>query len=164
MKTWITTSLFPGIPDADVDELLALYPSDIRKGSPFDTGIFNALTPQFKRIAAFQGDGVFQAPRRWMLENTLPENPNVWFYGASFSPSAKRSNTNTERLSSSSCVVSKRLKLLPVVGSVSRQLCAPIFQNIRPAECVNIGSFFGPSKHVRRRRARWVSRPFRQSP
>jgi len=76
--------LFPGIPGADVDDLLALYPSDIREGSPFNTGILNALTPQFKRIAAFQGDGVFQARRRWLLENTLPKNPNVWFYGASF--------------------------------------------------------------------------------
>jgi len=63
---------------------MQLYPADITKGSPFDTRLLNALTPQFKRIAAFQGDGVFQAPRRWMLENTVPGNPNVWVYRKSY--------------------------------------------------------------------------------
>lgn len=81
MRQWVQTEFFPGIPDADLDELLRLYPADITKGSPFDTGPLNALTRQFKRIAAFQGDGVFQAPRRWMLENTRPINPSIWVYG-----------------------------------------------------------------------------------
>ncbi|KAF8964271.1 Alpha/Beta hydrolase protein [Flammula alnicola] len=58
------------------NQLATLYPSDITQGSPFDTGILNALTPQFKRIAAFQGDGFFQR------------------------------------------LVSKRLKALPILGSV----------------------------------------------
>jgi carboxylesterase type B len=91
---YIKTDFFPGITDAQLNQLATLYPSDITQGSPFDTGILNAITPQFKRIAAFQGDGVFQAPRRWLLQNTVPTNPNVWSY------------------------VSKRLKLLPVLGSV----------------------------------------------
>ena len=80
MKGWIKNVFLPGVSGADVDKIMQLYPADITKGSPFDTGRFNALTPQFKRIAAFQGDGVFQAPRRWMLENTIPGNPNVWVY------------------------------------------------------------------------------------
>jgi hypothetical protein len=83
LREWIQTVFFPGVPDADLDNLMQLYPADITKGSPFDTGRFNALTRQYKRIAAFQGDSVFQAPRRWMLENTLPTNPNVWAYGKS---------------------------------------------------------------------------------
>ncbi|KAJ6555002.1 hypothetical protein DFH09DRAFT_924326, partial [Mycena vulgaris] len=45
------------------------YPNDITKGSPFDMGILDALTPQFKRIPAFQGDGVFQAPRRFFQQS-----------------------------------------------------------------------------------------------
>ena len=44
-----------------------MYPSDITKGSPFHTGYMNALTPQYKRVAAIQGDLVFQAPRRFFL-------------------------------------------------------------------------------------------------
>jgi len=45
------------------------YPDDITQGSPFDTGIANAMTPEFKRLAAFFGDFVFQAPRRFLLEH-----------------------------------------------------------------------------------------------
>ncbi|PPQ85181.1 hypothetical protein CVT25_004188 [Psilocybe cyanescens] len=91
---YIKTVFFPGVTDAQLSQLAMLYPSDITQGSPFDTGILNALTPQFKRIASFQGDGVFQAPRRWLLQNVIPTNPNVWAF------------------------ISKRLKGLPALGSV----------------------------------------------
>ncbi|KAF9046245.1 carotenoid ester lipase precursor [Panaeolus papilionaceus] len=93
LKNYIKTVFLPGVTDAQLDKLADLYPGDITQGSPFNTGILNALTPQFKRIAAFQADGVFQAPRRWMLQNTLPTNPNVWAF------------------------LNKRLKGLPVLGS-----------------------------------------------
>ncbi|KAF7292605.1 Carboxylic ester hydrolase [Mycena indigotica] len=52
----------PGATTAQLNSLNSLYPSDLPAGSPFDTGFADALTPQFKRIAAFQGDAVFQAP------------------------------------------------------------------------------------------------------
>ncbi|KAF4617351.1 hypothetical protein D9613_005823 [Agrocybe pediades] len=94
VENWVKTNFFPGVTDAQINQFKTLYPPDITQGSPFDTGILNALSPQFKRIAAFQGDGVFQAPRRWLLQNTVPTNPNVWSY------------------------ISKRLKALPVLGSV----------------------------------------------
>ncbi|KAJ7844177.1 Alpha/Beta hydrolase protein [Mycena leptocephala] len=42
-----------------VDALTSAYPDDITQGSPFGTGILQALTPQFKRLASFQGDAVF---------------------------------------------------------------------------------------------------------
>ncbi|KAG0696092.1 Alpha/Beta hydrolase protein [Suillus ampliporus] len=58
----------PNAPSATIQRLMELYPQNITQGSPFNTGDFNALTPQFKRIAAFQGDAVFQAPRRFFLE------------------------------------------------------------------------------------------------
>ncbi|KAF5315221.1 hypothetical protein D9619_007255 [Psilocybe cf. subviscida] len=90
---WAANVFFTGVPSTLVQQVAEAYPEDITQGSPFGTGILNALTPQFKRIAAFQGDGVFQAPRRWLLQNTLPTNPNVWAF------------------------VSKRLKALPVLGS-----------------------------------------------
>lgn len=47
------------LPDGTTDQISTIatnYPQDITKGSPFDTGIFNAITPQFKRLAAVQGD------------------------------------------------------------------------------------------------------------
>lgn len=92
--TWISTVFLPGADLASINNAATLYPADITQGSPFDTGILNAVTPQYKRIAAFQGDGVFQAPRRWLLQNTVPTNPNVWGF------------------------LSKRLKALLILGSV----------------------------------------------
>jgi len=69
----------PGLNNDQISELLTLYPEDITAGSPFDTGPLNAITPQFKRIAAIQGDGVFQAPRRWLLKNTSGRQ-NIWTF------------------------------------------------------------------------------------
>ncbi|KIJ04426.1 hypothetical protein PAXINDRAFT_22286 [Paxillus involutus ATCC 200175] len=54
----------------------------ISPGSPFDTGVLNAITPQFKRIAAFQGDVIFQAPRRLLLHHRSGKQP-LWTYGSS---------------------------------------------------------------------------------
>lgn len=50
----------PTATDAEIAEILTAYPQDIILGSPFNTGILNALSPQFKRLAALQGDVVFQ--------------------------------------------------------------------------------------------------------
>ncbi|KAJ7819054.1 carotenoid ester lipase precursor [Mycena olivaceomarginata] len=55
----------------------SLYPDDPSKGSPFDTGNANALTPEFKRLAAFQGDFVFLGPRRFFLEHASTRQ-NTW--------------------------------------------------------------------------------------
>lgn len=91
-KGWIRGTFLRGVPEDIVDKAAALYPADITQGSPFNTGILNALTAQFKRIAAVQGDGVFQAPRRLFMKHTANKQ-NVWAY------------------------VSKRYKLLPILGS-----------------------------------------------
>jgi acetylcholinesterase len=64
---------------SDVDQILAAYPEDVAQGSPFDTGIANAITPQFKRIAAINGDLVFQAPRRFFLDQRSGKQ-NTWTY------------------------------------------------------------------------------------
>ena len=61
------SNYFPGASNATIARLLELYPEDPAAGSPFGTGDQFALTPEFKRIAAFQGDLVFQAPRRFLL-------------------------------------------------------------------------------------------------
>ncbi|KAH7928750.1 alpha/beta-hydrolase [Leucogyrophana mollusca] len=92
LAEYIQTIWLPAAPADTVTTLLELYPEDITQGSPFDTGILNALTPQFKRIAAFQGDAVFQAPRRFFLQQRSGKQ-NLWSF------------------------LSKRLKAVPVLGS-----------------------------------------------
>ena len=70
------------MPEASVDDvntLLELYPADVTQGSPYNTSILNAITPQFKRIAAMTGDLVFQAPRRFFLQQRASKQP-IWSY------------------------------------------------------------------------------------
>ncbi|KAG6910657.1 hypothetical protein DXG01_008701 [Tephrocybe rancida] len=93
LETYITDVFLPGVTKAEVENISNLYPADITAGSPFDTGIFNAVTPQFKRIAAFLGDGVFQAPRRFFLQQRSGLQP-TWAF------------------------LSKRFKDLPILGSL----------------------------------------------
>jgi hypothetical protein len=67
------------VPDQNVSDVMALYPSDPREGSPFNTSFLNAITPQYKRSAALQGDVVFQAPRRFFVQQRSGNQP-VWVY------------------------------------------------------------------------------------
>ncbi|KAI0044198.1 carotenoid ester lipase precursor [Auriscalpium vulgare] len=83
----------PTASNDEINQLLDLYDDDIVDGSPFDTGDLNALTPQYKRLAAIQGDVVFQAPRRFFLQQRSGKQ-NTWSF------------------------LSKRLKALPALGSV----------------------------------------------
>ncbi|KAI0823983.1 Alpha/Beta hydrolase protein [Trametes gibbosa] len=84
--------LLPNISSTELDQLLSLYPANVSAGSPFDTGSSNAVSPQYKRIAALQGDIVFQGPRRFFLQHRADKQP-VWAF------------------------LSKRDKGLPIVGS-----------------------------------------------
>lgn len=67
-SAYVSENWFPGISDAELSTLLTLYPSDPAAGSPFGTGDNNTFTPEYKRIAALQGDWIFQVPRRNLLE------------------------------------------------------------------------------------------------
>ncbi|KAG6908771.1 hypothetical protein DXG01_003383 [Tephrocybe rancida] len=87
-----TVFLSPGVPDGDIDGILHHYPQDARQGSPFDTSFLNAISPQYKRIAAFMGDGVFQAPRRFLLDHRSGKQ-DTWAF------------------------LSKRFKAMPVIGA-----------------------------------------------
>ncbi|KAF7342402.1 Carboxylic ester hydrolase [Mycena venus] len=58
-------------------QLSRLFPDDPTQGSPFDTGTANQLTPEFKRLAAFQGDLIIASPRRFLLEHAS-STQNVW--------------------------------------------------------------------------------------
>ncbi|KAJ7503238.1 carotenoid ester lipase precursor, partial [Mycena galericulata] len=54
---------------AQVSRIVELYPRDPTVGSPFNTGSANQLTPEFKRIAAFEGDFLFSGLRRLFLRH-----------------------------------------------------------------------------------------------
>jgi acetylcholinesterase len=69
----------PNATAQEVADVALLYPSDPVQGSPYGTGYLNQLTPQFKRIASFTGDLVFQGPRRHFL-NFASKTQNVWSY------------------------------------------------------------------------------------
>ncbi|KAH9910401.1 carotenoid ester lipase precursor [Epithele typhae] len=66
-RSILKSNYFPTASDADIQRLLELYPADPAAGSPFGTGDANAFTPEYKRLAAFQGDFIFRAPARFLL-------------------------------------------------------------------------------------------------
>ncbi|KAF9485003.1 alpha/beta-hydrolase [Pholiota conissans] len=72
---YMKSNYFPNISDADLTALGEAYPDDVTQGSPFDTGMMNALTPEYKRLAAIQGDLAFQAPRRFFLKRAMRTQP-----------------------------------------------------------------------------------------
>ncbi|EIW81507.1 alpha beta-hydrolase [Coniophora puteana RWD-64-598 SS2] len=92
LYTWPKTYWVPNGTQSEIEAGMALYPSDPADGSPFNTSDLYALTPEFKRIAAVQGDIVFQAPRRLFLESQSGKQP-TWAY------------------------LSRRYKWVPVLGS-----------------------------------------------
>ncbi|KAH9840988.1 sterol esterase [Rhodofomes roseus] len=68
------------IPVASNSQITAIsqdYPSDFALGSPFGTGDAYNLTAQYKRLAAFQGDWEFQAPRR-LFQMTVTPQCSTW--------------------------------------------------------------------------------------
>ena len=67
LRQYLREYYFPTVNDSLVDDILAAYPDDPTLGSPFDTGLNNSITPEYKRVAAILGDYVFQAPRRLLL-------------------------------------------------------------------------------------------------
>lgn len=78
-ESYVRTVIFPNITDAEYHAIAEAYPSDPVQGSPFGTGTSNVLTPEFKRVAALNGDVIFQAPRRLFL-NKLSGKQNAWAF------------------------------------------------------------------------------------
>ncbi|KAM0787823.1 hypothetical protein ACM66B_003877 [Microbotryomycetes sp. NB124-2] len=79
VKNWLRDVWFPRTTDAQRTKMLQLYPSNPAAGSPYDTGLLYAITPQNKRISAMVGDFVFQAERRILLKAAQPLMP-TWSY------------------------------------------------------------------------------------
>lgn len=59
-KEYFHSIWWPNATDAQLSQLMKLYPADPVQGSPFDTGLANAITPQYKRLSALIGDYSFQ--------------------------------------------------------------------------------------------------------
>jgi len=89
---YVQENYAPSATQADLNLIAQLYPSDPADGSPFGTGDANAITPQYKRLAAFQGDLVFHGPRRLFIGNRAARQP-IWSF------------------------LNKRLKDTPIIGS-----------------------------------------------
>ncbi|KAJ6478673.1 carotenoid ester lipase precursor [Mycena vulgaris] len=79
LAPYLKTYYVPGASIAEIEHVLSFYPSDPAAGSPFNTSDENALTPQFKRIAAVLGDLAFQGPHRLFLQTRSDLQP-TWSY------------------------------------------------------------------------------------
>ncbi|KIM54296.1 hypothetical protein SCLCIDRAFT_1222166 [Scleroderma citrinum Foug A] len=76
---YVQTNFLVGLNESDINLVGKLYPDDPTQGSPFGVGMNDTLTPEYKRISAFQGDLYFQAPRRHAL-SIMSTTQNVWSY------------------------------------------------------------------------------------
>ena len=78
-EKWVKEVLLVGLSDSDFEEVARLYPQDPTQGAPYDTGLFNTVTSQNKRIASVYTDVTFQSPRRSFLSTVSNTNP-TWSY------------------------------------------------------------------------------------
>ena len=78
-RDYVHQYYFSKAPKAVLEPIFELYPNDPAQGSPFGTGTANQLAPMYKRMAAFQGDTIFQAPRRFFLEQRSSKQP-TWVF------------------------------------------------------------------------------------
>jgi len=69
----------PTANETTMEQVLEYYPEDIDLGSPFDTPQFEYEYPQFKRLAAFQGDYINEAARRSFLTQ-VSGTQNAWSF------------------------------------------------------------------------------------
>ena len=84
-RAYMLSNYIDGATESDVGDLFnTYYPDDPTQGSPFDTGVLYSIPAQYKRLAAIQGDLVFQAPRRFFVEHTYNRQPTWSFRASSF--------------------------------------------------------------------------------
>ncbi|KAI2611266.1 sterol esterase [Hypoxylon fragiforme] len=83
---YLWTNFFPALDRSVVAGLVATYDPSPAAGSPYNTGLLNAVYPQFKRLAAILGDMSFVMTRRIFLSHALSLHPDIpaWSYLSSF--------------------------------------------------------------------------------
>ncbi|KAJ7101046.1 sterol esterase [Mycena epipterygia] len=74
---YIQSNYLPGATPAQISRIAELYPQVPAQGSPFGTGPANQVTPEFKRIAAFEGDFLFNGLRRLLVQHASATQ-NTW--------------------------------------------------------------------------------------
>ncbi|KAJ7623916.1 Alpha/Beta hydrolase protein, partial [Mycena polygramma] len=78
---YLQSNHLPKSTSAQIAKLGALYPDDPAQGAPFNTGLANQLTPEFKRLAAFQGDYLFTGMHRFFLKHaSTTQNTWSWLF------------------------------------------------------------------------------------
>ena len=126
--------MMPTAPQSHLDLLLQYYPDDPTVGCPFDTGLENMLGkptlvpsfidfhvdstwlgPQYKRIAAIQGDIVFHGPRRLLLKYHASKQ-NSWAF-------SMFDFFQLVLFLAEFLAVHKREKEMPFIGAVSSATC-----------------------------------------
>ena len=78
---YIRNKWVPAITDAELQQVALAYPTDPNQGSPYDSGLLNQQTPVYKMLSSFNGDLIFQAPRRLFL-SIASKTQKTWSYGA----------------------------------------------------------------------------------
>ncbi|KAJ0123606.1 hypothetical protein J7T55_012071 [Diaporthe amygdali] len=79
--TYMNDFYFPQSDRSVVQGYVDTYPDSSSEGSPFGTGPFNDVYPQFKRLAALLGDQLFTLQRRRVLQlNAQLGGPPAWTY------------------------------------------------------------------------------------
>ncbi|KAM5443101.1 hypothetical protein MferCBS31731_001976 [Microsporum ferrugineum] len=83
---YFSTYYFNGATKEQLKQLVDTYPDNPSAGSPFRTGPFNQLYPQYKRLAAILGDLVFTLSRRIFLDIANQKSPDTpsWSYLATY--------------------------------------------------------------------------------
>ncbi|KAF8129906.1 Alpha/Beta hydrolase protein [Boletus edulis] len=76
---YLQSNFLVGVPQQEIQKVGMVYEEDPTLGSPYGVGTNDTLTPEYKRIASFQGDFYFQAPRRYALQYLSPTQ-DVWSY------------------------------------------------------------------------------------
>ncbi len=72
---YINFNFYPDTPRDQVSKFLELYPADPAAGAPYNSGDNFAYSPQYKRMAAFQGDFIEVAPRRRFTQHLSGKQP-----------------------------------------------------------------------------------------
>ena len=130
------------VPAALLSSLTWFHPSDPTRGSPFNTGKRNQLSPQFKRMAALIGDMAFVAPRRYFAQSRSEKQPVYVFGAPHFSPPAFGfgfSSFNT---------VSERFKNLEHLGAAhSSDLVDPFSGGVTADYFIQFITYLDPNGH-----------------
>lgn len=82
---YLNTYIYPQSSRDMVQGFVDTYPDEPSAGSPFDTGDFNNVYPEFKRLAALLGDQLFTLQRRRTLHyNVVNDGEPAWTYLAEY--------------------------------------------------------------------------------